>query len=72
MLVIGGRKDKIVGGQASVELAEKLGCELYMYENLGHAVYEGAKDFNQRVYEFLRGYWSTESLLKTQCEGLRE
>lgn len=56
VLVIGGRKDKIVGGQASVELAEKLGCELYMYENLGHAVYEEAKDFNQRVYEFLRGY----------------
>ena len=36
------------------ELANKLGCELYMYEQLGHALYEEAKDFNRRVYDFLR------------------
>jgi len=53
VLVIGGRQDKVVTGEASVEMAEKLGCELYMYEDLGHAAYEEAKDFNQRVYEFL-------------------
>lgn len=53
VLVIGGRQDKVVTGEASVEIAEKLGCEIYMYEELGHAAYEEAKDFNRRVYEFL-------------------
>ena len=54
VLVIGGAKDKIVTGKASEEIAEKLGCEIYMYEELGHAAYEEAKDFNQRVYEFFK------------------
>lgn len=53
VLVLGGSKDKVTTGQASVEIAEKLGCEIYMYENLGHAAYEEAKDFNKRVYDFL-------------------
>ena len=54
VLVIGARQDKIVGSSASEEIAAKLGCECYMYEGLGHAAYEEAKDFNKRVYEFLR------------------
>ena len=53
ILVLGGRQDKVTTGQASVEIAEKLGCEIYMYEDLGHAAYEEAKDFNRRVYDFL-------------------
>ena len=52
VLVIGGRQDLLVTGEASVEMAEKLGCQIYMYEDLGHAAYEEAKDFNQRVLEF--------------------
>lgn len=55
VLVIGGAKDKIVTGKASEEIAEKLGCEIYMYEELGHAAYEEAKDFNRKVYDFLKG-----------------
>lgn len=55
VLVIGGVKDKIVTGQASKEIAEKIGCEIYMYEELGHAAYEEAGDFNRKVYEFLKG-----------------
>ena len=54
VFVIGGRKDNIVSGEASEEIAEKLGCKLYMYEDMGHAVHEEAKDFNERVLEFLR------------------
>ena len=54
VFVIGGCKDKIVGADASIEIAEKLNCQVYMYENLGHAAYEEAKDFNQRIYEFLK------------------
>lgn len=54
VLVLGGGKDKIVTAEASREIARKLGCEIYMYEELGHAAYEEAKDFNKRVYDFLR------------------
>ena len=52
-LVIGGKQDKVVSGVASEEIAEKLGCRLHMYDNLGHAAYEEAQDFNQMVYDFL-------------------
>ncbi len=54
VLVIGGRQDQLVTGEASVEMAEKLGCQIYMYEDLGHAAYEEAKDFNRRVLAFLK------------------
>ncbi|MEE0830884.1 MAG: alpha/beta hydrolase, partial [Longicatena sp.] len=53
VLVLGGEKDKIITSRASVEIANKLGCEIYMYAQYGHAVYEEAKDFNQRIYQFL-------------------
>ncbi len=52
VLVIGGKKDKVLTGGASEEIAQKLNCDIYMYERLGHASYEEAKDFNRRVYEF--------------------
>ena len=52
-LVIGGKQDKVVSGVASEEIAEKLGCRLHMYDNLGHAAYEEAQDFNKIVYDFL-------------------
>lgn len=52
VLVLGGKQDKIVTGEASEEIAERLKCERYMYEDLGHAAYEEAKDFNKRIYEF--------------------
>lgn len=54
VLVMGGGKDLVVTGEASIELAEKLGCQIHMYEDLGHAAYEEAADFNRRVFDFLR------------------
>jgi len=52
-LILGGRQDKIVSGTASEELAERIpGCELYIYEDYGHGLYEEAKDFVPRVLEF--------------------
>ena len=54
VLVIGAKEDKVVGGDASVEIAEKLGCKIHMYESLGHAAYEEAGDFNQIVFDFFR------------------
>ena len=52
-LVIGGGQDKIVGKEASIEIAEKLGCEIFIYDDLGHACYEEATGFNKKVYDFL-------------------
>ncbi len=53
-LVLGGTDDKIVSGEASPEIAKKLGCEVHMYKGLGHSAYEEATDFNVRIDEFLR------------------
>lgn len=53
VLVLGGCEDKIVTARASEEIAERLGCEIYMYDGLGHAAYEEAKDFNGRILSFI-------------------
>ena len=53
VFVIGGGRDRIVSGAASLEIAEKLGCECYLYRKLSHEAYNEAKDFNRRVYGFL-------------------
>ena len=53
-LVLGGEADRIVTGEASREIAARLGCEIYMYEELGHAAYEEAADFNERIERFLK------------------
>lgn len=54
VFVIGGKQDKVVSGDASEEIAGKLGCKIFMYDKLGHAAYEEAKDFNKRVYDFFQ------------------
>ena len=53
-LIIAGDNDKTVGNEAAYELKEGIkGSELYMYKNLGHGVFEEAKDFYDKVYEFV-------------------
>ena len=52
VLVLGGGKDRIVTGEASLEIAEKLNCPCFLYEDLSHEAYNEAKDFNQRIYDF--------------------
>lgn len=53
-MIIGGAKDKIVGGEASEQMAAKIkDCNIFMYKDLGHGAYEEAKDFNMRVLKFL-------------------
>ena len=55
-LVIGGGEDRIVGPAAAEELHALIpGSELFIYPELGHAAYEEAKDFIERVYRFLEG-----------------
>lgn len=54
-LVIGGGCDKIVGTDSSHEIAEQIkNSELFVYEDYGHAAYEEAKDFNDRILHFFR------------------
>ncbi|MDO4815906.1 MAG: alpha/beta hydrolase [Bacillota bacterium] len=52
VLVIGARGDHVLSGECSVEIAEKIGCELYMYEGYGHAVYDEAPDYKARLLRF--------------------
>ncbi len=53
-MVVGGDSDQIVGSHSSAELASQIeGSELLIYEGLGHATYEEAKDFFDKVLEFL-------------------
>ena len=53
-LVIGGDCDKIVGTTSASIIADKIsGSELFIYNGLGHAAYQEAKDFNERVLAFL-------------------
>ena len=55
-LIIGGEDDRIVGIEASYELHDRItGSQIYVYKGLGHAAYEEAGDFNERVLAFLEG-----------------
>ncbi len=52
--VLGGDSDQIVGADSSAELAKAItDSELLIYEGLGHATYEEAEDFFDRVLAFL-------------------
>ncbi|MBQ6971968.1 MAG: alpha/beta hydrolase [Synergistaceae bacterium] len=58
VLVIGSYSDKVFGGDASVRIMELLGgrpgCELFMYDGYGHAAYDTAPDYRERMMNFLR------------------
>ncbi len=54
VLVLGGALDKVVSGEASLEIAEKLGCEYHIYPDQSHEAYNEAKDFNRRIFDFFR------------------
>ncbi|MBQ8619674.1 MAG: alpha/beta hydrolase [Clostridia bacterium] len=53
-LIIGGEKDRALGGEASREIAAAMPrAKLKMYPQWGHGLYEEAKDFHQIVLDFL-------------------
>jgi len=55
VLVLGGGCDRIVGPEGSRRLAEGIrDAQLYMYERYGHGAYEEAKDFQDRLLDFLK------------------
>ncbi len=55
VLVLGSYGDKVVTPSGSIEIAEKLNCDIYMYEDTyGHGVYDEALDYRTRMLDFLR------------------
>ena len=53
-LIIAGKKDLILGYEGSKILHEKIeNSSLLLYEEYSHGLYEQAKDFNEKVYNFL-------------------
>ena len=52
VLVLGGGKDIIMSPEASVELAEGLGTEAVIFEELGHGAYEDP-EYQKLVLDFL-------------------
>ncbi len=53
LFVIGSKGDRVLTGEASEEIAEKTGCEIYMYdETFSHAAYDEAEDYKDRIQKF--------------------
>ena len=53
VLVIGAKDDKIFGEAKAIEIAEHLKSkELFIYDGYGHAVYDFAPDYKERILNF--------------------
>ena len=56
VLVLGSNDDRVLGGEASRQimkcLRDKTGCELFMYDGYGHAAYDIAPDYRERMLKF--------------------
>ena len=57
VLLIGSRDDQVLGAAATEQIAEHLqgrsDFELYMYDGYGHAAYDTAPDYKERMLHFL-------------------
>ena len=52
VLVMGAEDDQVLGPEGSYELARHLGCQLYMYTGYGHACYDTAPYYRERMAKF--------------------
>lgn len=56
VFVIGSKDDAVLGGEASVQIAERLrdkpGCFYHQYDGYGHAAFDTAPDCRDRLYRF--------------------
>lgn len=52
VFVVGTKKDKIFSVNESLLIAEKTNARLYVYDDYGHAVYDEAPDFLERLKDF--------------------
>lgn len=55
VFVVASKGDKLLGIDSANFLIEQLNCESYIYEKYGHAVYDEAPDFPQRMLDFFNG-----------------
>lgn len=57
VLLMGSEDDRVLGAEASRQIAEKLegrpGFIFHMYNGYGHAAYDMAPDYKQRILDFL-------------------
>lgn len=54
VLVIGSNDDMVLGAESSRYIASRIkDCELHMYDGYGHAAYDTAPDYRQRMLDFL-------------------
>ena len=58
VFVYGSRKDNVLGGDSSEVLADKLGCELHLFEGYGHAVCDEAPETRTLTLDFFRRTWN--------------
>lgn len=55
VLVLGCYGDKVVTPLGSTQIADKLNCDIYMYDDsYGHGVYDEAPDYREKMLDFLR------------------
>ena len=56
VLVLGSKDDQVLGADASIEIVEHFKDRddfvIYMYDGYGHAVYDLAPDYKERILEF--------------------
>ena len=56
VLVIGSKDDQVLGAEASYQIAKRFkdrtDCELFMYDGYGHAAYDTAPDYKERIHHF--------------------
>ena len=53
VLVMCGSEDAVLGAEPSIEMAEKMGCQLKVFEGFGHAVYDETEEYKKLAMEFL-------------------
>ena len=55
VLLLGCYGDKVVTPLGSTQIADKLNCDIYMYDDTyGHGVYDEAPDYREKMLDFLR------------------
>lgn len=52
-LVLGDKNDMVIGPDGSYEIADLLGCDIFMYDKYSHAVYDECPDIKNRIYDFM-------------------
>ena len=52
VLAIGAEEDRIFGPEAAMEIARRNDGRFFIYKGYGHAVYDEAPDYLQKVWEF--------------------